>query len=65
MKKVIMFFLAFLVPLAAFSKTAKRIVCLSPSGGEILCEIGAEKSIVSRTDFCDYPEKFRSVPSIC
>ncbi len=64
MKKVITFFLAFLVPLAAFSKTAKRIVCLSPSGAEILCEIGAEKSIVSRTDFCDYPEKIRSVPSI-
>lgn len=41
-----------------------RIVCLSPSGAEILFAIGAGDRICARTDFCDYPEKLLEVPSV-
>ncbi|MCR5219248.1 ABC transporter substrate-binding protein [Treponema sp.] len=43
---------------------ASRIVALSPSGAEILSTINAENLIVARTDFCDYPESLKSIPSI-
>lgn len=33
----------------------QKIVCLSPSGAEILYAVGAGDSIVARTDFCDFP----------
>lgn len=41
-----------------------RIVCLSPSGAEILCDLGLQNKIVARTDFCDYPSEILSVKSI-
>lgn len=41
-----------------------KIVCLSPSGAEILCAIGAFDKIVARTEFCDYPEEMKSIPSV-
>ncbi|MBE6353357.1 MAG: cobalamin-binding protein [Treponema sp.] len=43
---------------------AERIVVLCPSGAEILSTIGAENHIVARTDFCDYPESLKQIPSI-
>lgn len=42
----------------------QKIVCLSPSGAEILCAVGAEEAIAARTDFCDYPESLSSKPSV-
>lgn len=42
----------------------KRIVVLSPSAAEILCEIGAYSQIAARTDFCDWPEQMQQKPSV-
>ena len=42
---------------------AKRIVCLSPSSGEIICAVGGEDKIVARTDFCDFPSVMNKFPS--
>lgn len=43
---------------------AKRIVCLSPSSGEIICAVGGEDKIVARTDFCDFPSVMNKFPSV-
>lgn len=40
-----------------------RIVSLGPSATEILYAIGAEKQLVARTDFCNYPLEAKSKPS--
>ena len=45
-------------------KNIERIVCLSPSGAEILCELGAKNKIVARTDFCDYPSDLQKIYSV-
>lgn len=42
----------------------KRIVVLSPSAAEILCEIGAYSQIAARTDYCDWPEQMLQKPSV-
>lgn len=42
----------------------QNIVCLSPSGAEILSAMGAESLIVARTDFCDYPSRLEAIPSV-
>jgi len=44
--------------------TAQRIVSLAPSITEILFEIGAGGQVVGRTDYCDYPEEVKDLPSI-
>jgi iron complex transport system substrate-binding protein len=44
--------------------TAQRIVSLAPSITEILFEIGAGAQVVGRTDYCDYPEEAKALPSI-
>lgn len=41
-----------------------RIVSLGPSATEILFAIGAEKQLVACTDFCDYPAKAKTKPSV-
>lgn len=41
-----------------------RIVCLSPSGAEILSALGEGGRIVARTDFCNYPAEILSLPSV-
>ena len=41
-----------------------KIAVLSPSGAEILYEIGAEDLIVARTDFCDYPTSLNEITSV-
>jgi iron complex transport system substrate-binding protein len=44
--------------------TAQRIISLAPSITEILFEIGAGGQVVGRTDYCDYPEEVKDLPSI-
>jgi iron complex transport system substrate-binding protein len=46
------------------TETPQRIVSLAPSITEILFEIGAGKQVVGRTDYCDYPEEVKDLPSI-
>jgi len=42
----------------------RRIVSLVPSVTEIVFSLGAEKRLVGRTDFCDYPPAVRTKPSV-
>jgi iron complex transport system substrate-binding protein len=42
----------------------QRIVSLGPSVTEILCAIGATENIVGITDYCNYPEQIKNLPSI-
>ena len=44
--------------------TAQRIVSLAPSVTESLFAIGAGGQVVGRTDYCDYPEEVKILPSI-
>lgn len=44
--------------------TPQRIISLAPSITEILFEIGAGGQVVGRTDYCDYPEEAKDLPSI-
>ena len=48
----------------SLEKVPSRIVCLSPSGAEILYAGGAGDKIVARTDFCDYPQEILGLPSV-
>lgn len=41
-----------------------RIISLVPSVTEILFTIGAQRRLVGRTDFCDYPAEARRKPSV-
>ncbi len=50
-------------PESVQKNNASRIVSLTPAGSEILCAIGAFDQMVARTDFCDYPEQVKSLPS--
>ena len=45
------------------SKEVSRIVCLCPSGLEILFATGAQDKIVAKTEQCNYPEEASSIPS--
>ena len=42
----------------------QRIISLSPSATEILFAIGAENQIAARSDFCDFPENAKNIPSV-
>ena len=42
----------------------KKIVCLSPSGAEILCALDSFDKIKARTDYCDYPEELKKLSSV-
>ncbi len=46
------------------TETPQRIISLAPSITEILFEIGAGGQVVGRTDYCDYPEEVKDLPSI-
>ena len=48
----------------SLEKVPSRIVCLSPSGAEILYAVGAGDKIVARTDFRDYPQEILGLPSV-
>ncbi|MGI2172330.1 cobalamin-binding protein [Shewanella sp. MF05960] len=43
---------------------AKRIIALSPQSVEMLYAIGAGDDIVATTDYADYPEQAKNIPSI-
>ncbi len=43
---------------------ARRIVSLIPATTELLFAIGAGDAVVGRTQWCDYPEAARAVPSV-
>ena len=43
---------------------AKRIIALSPQSVEMLYAIGAGDAIVATTDYADYPEQAKNIPSI-
>lgn len=53
-----------LLPIAALAEPAKRIIALSPHAVEMLYAIGAGESIVAATDYADYPEAAKKIPSI-
>lgn len=42
----------------------KRIVSLAPSITELIYALGKGDALVGRTDYCDYPEEAKEVPSI-
>ncbi|HAH62909.1 MAG TPA: hypothetical protein DCL73_12520, partial [Treponema sp.] len=46
------------------TKPAERIVSLSPAATETLCAVGAFGQIAARTDFCDYPEEVKTLPTV-
>lgn len=46
------------------TETPQRIVSLAPSVTESLFAIGAGGQVVGRTDYCDYPEEVKDLPSI-
>lgn len=45
-------------------KTPKRVVSLGPSATEIIFALGAENTLVARTDFCNYPLETTLIPSL-
>ena len=49
---------------SAIAKPATRIVALSPHSVELLYAIGAGDSIIATTDYADYPESAKKIPSI-
>jgi len=51
--------------LQAFAKKpAQRIVALSPAATETLCAVGAFKQIAADTDFCDFPQEVKTLPTV-
>lgn len=42
----------------------QRIVTLSPSATEIIYAINAQDKLVAHSDFCDYPEQVKNLPSV-
>ena len=42
----------------------QRIITLSPSATEIIYAINAQDKLVAHSDFCDYPEQVKSIPSV-
>jgi iron complex transport system substrate-binding protein len=48
----------------ALRAPARRVVSLIPAATELLFAIGADSLVVGRTQYCDYPERVRAVPSL-
>ncbi|WP_281560186.1 cobalamin-binding protein [Thalassomonas sp. RHCl1] len=46
------------------SKPLPKIIALSPHIVEMLYDVGAGKQIIATTDFADYPEQAKNIPSI-
>ena len=45
-------------------KIPQRIVSLSPNITETLFALGAQERIFGRTDYCDYPQETKTIPSM-
>jgi iron complex transport system substrate-binding protein len=46
------------------SKTAERIVSLSPSTTEAVFAVGAGRSLVGRSRYCDFPPEVKKLPQV-
>ena len=66
MKKILIVFLAVttLICGAADKKKIVRVVSVSPNMTEIICALGQEKSLIGRSDVCDYPASVKNVPIV-
>lgn len=58
------FFTSLIILMLMSYLQAQRIVSLAPNVTETLCALGMEDEIVGRSDYCDYPESVKSIPSI-
>ncbi len=47
-----------------FDKVPERIISLSPAITEIVCALTGTKSLVGRTDYCNYPIDVTEIPSV-
>ncbi len=45
-------------------KEPEKIISVAPNITELIYKLGAEKKLVGRTDYCDYPEQVKDVESI-
>lgn len=45
-------------------KEPQKIISVAPNITEIIYELGAEKKLVGRTDYCDYPEQAKNIESV-
>ena len=63
MKKIIVF-LIILFMCQHISYAKERIISLAPSQTEVLYAIGAGNEIVGVSDFSDYPEEAKTIPTI-
>ncbi len=57
-------FIIILFVFESFAFSYDRIVSLSPSGTEILFELGLQDKLVARTDFCNFPEEAKKIDSV-
>lgn len=46
------------------TKTHKKVASLAPSVTEIIFDLGAESMLVTRTDYCNYPEAAAKITSV-
>lgn len=63
MKKSVLTAIIFLFTFNVYCQK-QRIVSLTPAGTEIVCAVGAMDSLVARTDFCNFPEEVKNIPSV-
>ena len=47
-----------------FDKPVERVVALTPGDCEIIFALGAEKVLVGRGEYCDYPLEVTDIPSV-
>jgi iron complex transport system substrate-binding protein len=45
-------------------KEPQRIISVAPNITEIIFSLGMGNKLVGRTDYCDYPEQVKSIPSV-
>lgn len=47
-----------------FEKKVEKVISLGPNMTEIIFALGAGDRLVGRTDYCDYPEEAKEIPSV-
>ncbi|MBL4774522.1 MAG: cobalamin-binding protein [Mariprofundus sp.] len=62
--KRVLFACTLLLPSMLFATPAERILALSPHACEMLYAIGAGDEVVGVSQYCDYPDSFKSKPVI-
>jgi len=48
----------------SLEKSPEKVISLSPGATETIFALGAEKVLVGRSDYCDYPEKAKEIQSV-